>query len=94
MALSARQHHVLQVLAAGPLVVDELLRRALPEVPRRQALETLYRLVNGGLIALDGKQHLREVAGAMVWLLAVPAAAVSRGAIGRKFVAEACGVSH
>lgn len=94
MALGDRQRRMLAVLRDhGPLVVDALLRLACPETSRREGLNSLHRLVDQGWVSLDGKRHLREVAGAMVWL-AQPAGAVSRGAIGRKFVADPRSVSH
>ena len=70
--LSERQQRVLQVLRDGPLVVDVLLRRALPDVPRQKALCTLSRLVEAGFVTMEGKKHLREIAGALVALRSLP----------------------
>jgi hypothetical protein len=43
-------------------------------VPRREALNTLHRLVDQGWIMLTGKRSRTEIAGAMVTLCAVPVA--------------------
>ena len=42
--------------------------RACPDAERQRALRTLGRLVNTGAVSLDGKKHLREIAGALVRL--------------------------
>lgn len=86
--MGARQR-MLQVLTDGPLVVDELIRRACPDVPRRLALNCLHRLVAAGLVTLTDKPHRTEIAGCLVRL-----AVVSPAAIGRKFVADPRAVSH
>ena len=56
------------------MVVDALVFRTMPGVPRREALNTLHRMADQGWITLTGKRSRTEIAGAMVTLCAVPVA--------------------
>ena len=60
-SMGARQR-LLQVLVDGPLCVDELLRRACPDVPRRLALNSVHRLVAAGLVVISEMPNRTSIA--------------------------------